>query len=243
MQQLSCPSCHQSKPRFNRFREPRRHCICGRYAAFGEALCRTCSGIAFDTSAREFSFKPNIDREFNRMMQQTISHNLRLPKRKPKEVLEGTYGSSFGDISISTLDGRVISVSFGANGGDEVLRLLGRDIEIGDGEPPSYVAYGVIGAIEGEGYNPPIELIGTAFQKQVWSELRKVSWRQTITYKELATRIGKPEAYRAVANAVGANRLAVIVPCHRVIPVRGGVGGYRWGSELKVKLLERERQI
>ena len=105
------------------------------------------------------------------------------------------------------------------------------------------MVYGVIGAIEGEGYNPPIELIGTAFQKQVWSELRKVSWGQTITYKELATRIGKPEAYRAVANAVGANRLAVIVPCHRVIPVRGGVGGYRWGSELKVKLLERERQI
>ena len=220
-----------------------RHCQCGRYAMFGMEFCRRCSGIDFDTSEKSYAYvsKPNIEREFNRMMTESISHNLRIPKRQLKTVLEGTYGSSFGDISISTMDGRVISVSFGANGGDEVLKSLGKDVEIGDGEPPSYVVYGVIGAIEGEWYNPPIELIGTAFQKQVWNELRKVSFGQTITYKELARRIGKPEAYRAVANAVGANRLAVLVPCHRVIPMKGGAGGYRWGSEIKRELLKRER--
>jgi AraC family transcriptional regulator of adaptative response/methylated-DNA-[protein]-cysteine methyltransferase len=82
---------------------------------------------------------------------------------------------------------------------------------------------------------------GTAFQQRVWSALGEVPTGTTVTYSELASRIGSPAAYRAVANACGANRIAILVPCHRAVRADGGAGGYRWGVERKRALLERER--
>lgn len=83
---------------------------------------------------------------------------------------------------------------------------------------------------------------GTEFQKKVWAELLKIKKGDTITYKELAKRIGKPEAARAVANAVGENNLAPDVPCHRVIRSDGKLGGYsgKGGIKTKLKLLKSE---
>lgn len=82
---------------------------------------------------------------------------------------------------------------------------------------------------------------GTAFQQQVWQALRAIPCGSTITYAELAARVGRPGAARAVARACAANALAVVIPCHRVIRGDGSLSGYRWGVMRKQLLLERER--
>lgn len=92
----------------------------------------------------------------------------------------------------------------------------------------------------GEG-DLPLVVMGTEFQRRVWEYLRTVPRGQTRTYSEVAAGIGKPKAVRAVASACAANRIAVAIPCHRVVPAAGGAGQYRWGAERKKKLLESER--
>jgi methylated-DNA-[protein]-cysteine S-methyltransferase len=87
----------------------------------------------------------------------------------------------------------------------------------------------------------PFELKGTDFQLSVWNELLKIPYGKTITYKQLAERIGKPTAYRAVANANRLNPLPLIVPCHRVIGSNGKLIGYRYGIDKKKYLLDLEK--
>jgi len=86
----------------------------------------------------------------------------------------------------------------------------------------------------------PLDIQGTAFQRRVWDALRTIPAGSTLSYAELAQRIGQPEATRAVAQACGANALAVAIPCHRVLRSNGELGGYRWGVDRKRQLLERE---
>ena len=81
----------------------------------------------------------------------------------------------------------------------------------------------------------------TAFTRSVWKALTAIPRGQTRTYGEIATSIGRPSAARAVARACAANKLALVIPCHRIVPAAGGTGGYRWGAARKRKLLERER--
>lgn len=90
--------------------------------------------------------------------------------------------------------------------------------------------------------NVPIDLIGTAFQQKVWRALREIPAGATISYSELARRIGAPKAVRAVGTACGNNPVAVVVPCHRVVREDGELGGYRWGLSRKKMLLARERR-
>ena len=85
-----------------------------------------------------------------------------------------------------------------------------------------------------------LDLQGTEFQERVWNALRQVPPGSTVSYAELAHRIGSPEAARAVARACATNRLAVAVPCHRVVRSDGRLSGYRWGVERKRMLLHRE---
>lgn len=87
----------------------------------------------------------------------------------------------------------------------------------------------------------PLDLRGTVFQQRVWLALTRIEPGRTVTYAELAKQIGQPTAVRAVAQACGANPLAVVVPCHRVIGADGSLTGYRWGTDRKRVLLERER--
>ena len=89
-------------------------------------------------------------------------------------------------------------------------------------------------------FDLPIEPQGTEFQQRVWSELTRINWGQTITYGDLAKRIGKPKAVRAAAAAVGKNPVSVIVPCHRVLGSNGSLTGYAGGLMRKEKLLELE---
>lgn len=86
----------------------------------------------------------------------------------------------------------------------------------------------------------PLDIRGTAFQRRVWDALRRVPAGATVTYTTLAAQVGQPRAARAVAQACGANTLAVAIPCHRVVGARGALGGYRWGIERKRALLSRE---
>jgi AraC family transcriptional regulator, regulatory protein of adaptative response / methylated-DNA-[protein]-cysteine methyltransferase len=87
----------------------------------------------------------------------------------------------------------------------------------------------------------PLDLMGTAFQQKVWRELRAIPRGQTLTYSEIAKRIGAPRAVRAVGSACGKNPVAVVVPCHRVVRGDGALGGYRWGLDRKKRLLAQER--
>jgi AraC family transcriptional regulator of adaptative response/methylated-DNA-[protein]-cysteine methyltransferase len=92
------------------------------------------------------------------------------------------------------------------------------------------------------GANLPLDIRGTAFQRRVWAALQEIPHGQTATYEQIASRIGQPRAVRAVANACAQNKIAVIIPCHRVVRKDGGLGGYRWGMARKKALLEKERQ-
>lgn len=87
-----------------------------------------------------------------------------------------------------------------------------------------------------------LDLRGTAFQIRVWQKLREIPCGETATYSELARRIGHPRATRAVARACAENKIAIIIPCHRVIGRDGSLTGYRWGVARKAKLLEAERR-
>jgi AraC family transcriptional regulator of adaptative response/methylated-DNA-[protein]-cysteine methyltransferase len=88
----------------------------------------------------------------------------------------------------------------------------------------------------------PIDVTATAFQWKVWRALQRIPAGETRAYAEVARSIGKPRAVRAVANACANNPVAIVVPCHRVVPSAGGVGGYRWGKARKEALLNRERR-
>jgi AraC family transcriptional regulator of adaptative response/methylated-DNA-[protein]-cysteine methyltransferase len=86
----------------------------------------------------------------------------------------------------------------------------------------------------------PLDIRGTAFQRRVWSALKQLPAGATATYGDIAARIGRPNAARAVAGACAANPLALAIPCHRVVRADGQLGGYRWGLERKRELLQRE---
>ncbi|WP_137745643.1 bifunctional DNA-binding transcriptional regulator/O6-methylguanine-DNA methyltransferase Ada [Acidovorax sp. NB1] len=111
----------------------------------------------------------------------------------------------------------------------------------GDADYEALVAQ-VVAFVEapGLGLALPLDVQGTAFQQRVWQALRSIPPGQTASYAEIAARIGAPAATRAVAQACGANALAVAIPCHRVVRSDGALSGYRWGVERKRALLQRE---
>lgn len=92
------------------------------------------------------------------------------------------------------------------------------------------------------GRDLPLDIRGTVFQRRVWEALRAIPTGTTATYAEVAERIGQPNAGRAVAAACAANKIAVVIPCHRVVRSDGTLSGYRWGVERKRKLIDREKE-
>lgn len=111
----------------------------------------------------------------------------------------------------------------------------------GDGEFEQLVAQ-VVGFVEAPsmGLQLPLDVRGTAFQERVWRALREIPPGMTVSYADVAARIDAPRATRAVAQACGANHIAVAIPCHRVVRRDGQLGGYRWGVDRKRELLRRE---
>ncbi|ROT99815.1 bifunctional DNA-binding transcriptional regulator/O6-methylguanine-DNA methyltransferase Ada [Marinobacter sp. R17] len=120
-------------------------------------------------------------------------------------------------------------------------RFPAADLAPGDPDFESVVSQ-VVGFVEAPelGLDLPLDIRGTAFQRRVWDVLRQIPPGQTLSYTEVAERIGSPTSVRAVAGACAANRLACAIPCHRVVRNDGGLSGYRWGVERKRRLLEHE---
>jgi AraC family transcriptional regulator of adaptative response/methylated-DNA-[protein]-cysteine methyltransferase len=121
-------------------------------------------------------------------------------------------------------------------------RFPNADLIGGDAEFEALVAK-VVGFVEAPnlGLDLPLDVRGTAFQERVWQALRDIPAGQTVSYAELAERIGAPKAVRAVAGACAANKIAIAIPCHRVVRNDGSLSGYRWGIERKAALLAREK--
>lgn len=155
--------------------------------------------------------------------------------------------SSLGRVLVAESDAGVCAVLLGDD--PEALRRelsarFGGHRLAGDSQQVDAVADAVLDAVESRSgsLGLPLHLEGTAFQQSVWQALRKIPPGETRTYGELARQLGRPRAARAVAQACGANRLAVVIPCHRAVAANGSLGGYRWGVERKRALLEREKR-
>ena len=155
-----------------------------------------------------------------------------------------TFDSPIGPLTTAERAGRVCLLYFGADGAG-VDRMFDRwypgearqrEPLAGIGDVLSRYFGGEVAAIDAV----PVELNGTPFQKSVWAALRRIPFGTTISYAELARRIGEPAAVRAVGTANGANPVAVIVPCHRVIGTNGTLTGYGGGLERKQWLLSHE---
>ncbi len=152
---------------------------------------------------------------------------------------------SLGSILVAQSDRGVCAILMG----DDPDRLA-RDLQdrfprahlIGGDENFERLVAKVVGWVEAPrlGVDLPLDLRGTVFQQRVWQALREIPAGKTVSYTELAKRIGSPKAVRAVAGACAANPLAVAIPCHRVVRSDGTLSGYRWGVERKRVLLARE---
>ena len=159
-------------------------------------------------------------------------------------ILYGQPNSSLGPVLIATTERGICMIEFGDP--DRLLLELERRFPKATITPADDVLnalmHQVIALID-EPWRTcelPLDIRGTAFQQRVWTALTGLRAGETISYSELARRLGKPGAARAVANACAANPLAVAVPCHRVVNAAGELAGYRWGIERKRTLLERE---
>lgn len=136
-------------------------------------------------------------------------------------TLESALGREFPEAKRRRIDGR------GANNDERFLGWIDTILAQVSGRQPRVTV--------------PTDVAATAFQRRVWRALQQIPYGETRTYAEVAKAIGRPNAARAVAKACATNPLALVVPCHRVVPSTNGPGGYRWGAKRKTLLLERER--
>ncbi len=156
---------------------------------------------------------------------------------------------SLGGVLVAATERGVCSIMLGDNPAELVEDLKTRfpkarlvEAEPGFADWVAKVVRFVDDPARAEGLGLPLDIRGTAFQRRVWEALRRIPAGRTATYGELAASLGVPRAVRAVAGACAANKIAVAIPCHRVIGSDGRLTGYRWGVERKRRLLERERK-
>jgi AraC family transcriptional regulator, regulatory protein of adaptative response / methylated-DNA-[protein]-cysteine methyltransferase len=150
--------------------------------------------------------------------------------------------TSLGQMLVAATDKGVCRLSFGEGRAALAARFPHAQlVEGGDGF--ATLLGDVIASVEDPGRmrEVPLDVRGTAFQEAVWQALRRIPPGETRTYAEIAAAAGNPRAVRAAGSANGANNVAVLIPCHRVIRSDGSLGGYAYGVEIKKELLERER--
>jgi AraC family transcriptional regulator of adaptative response/methylated-DNA-[protein]-cysteine methyltransferase len=155
---------------------------------------------------------------------------------------------SLGSILVAASEKGICTISLGDD-----AEVLTRDLQDrfphanligGDSEFERWMAQ-VVGLVEEPrlGFDLPLDIRGTAFQQRVWQALSEIPAGSTLSYADVARKLGTPRAVRAVAQACAANALAVAIPCHRVVRTDGALSGYRWGVERKRALLEREARV
>jgi AraC family transcriptional regulator of adaptative response/methylated-DNA-[protein]-cysteine methyltransferase len=182
------------------------------------------------------------------------SAGLRPCKRcRPRDAAAGAEAvrytlspSSLGQVLVASTSRGVRAVMLGEDGEALVGELRARfpAATPGDDVESQALAAAVVARVEAPAGTalPALDLRGTDFQRQVWAALAAIPAGTTASYAELARRIGRPRAVRAVCSACGANPLAVLVPCHRAVGSSGALTGYRWGLERKRVLLRREAE-
>ena len=149
--------------------------------------------------------------------------------------------TSLGSMLVAATEKGVCRLSF--NEGRAALETRFPNAELAEGGARFAALLGqVVDAVEAPGdfSHIPLDVKGTAFQEAVWRELQRIPAGETRTYAQLAAAVGRPKAVRAAGSANGANNVAVLIPCHRVIRTGGHLGGYAYGLEIKRKLLEKE---
>ena len=150
--------------------------------------------------------------------------------------------TSLGPMLVAATDKGVCCLAFG-EGEAELRPRFPRAELVAAGEDLRALFAQVVDAVEQPGPGNtaiPLDVKGTAFQQRVWEELRRIPSGETRSYGELAAALGNPKASRAVGGANGANHVAVLIPCHRVIASDGTLGGYAYGLAIKAELLKRE---
>jgi AraC family transcriptional regulator of adaptative response/methylated-DNA-[protein]-cysteine methyltransferase len=150
--------------------------------------------------------------------------------------------TSLGPMLVAATEKGVCCLAFGE--GEAALRARFPRAElVAAGDDFRELFAQVVAAVEQPGPGSaaiPLDVKGTAFQQRVWEELRRIPHGETRSYGELAAALGNPKASRAVGGANGANHVAVLIPCHRVIAADGTLGGYAYGLAIKAELLKRE---
>jgi AraC family transcriptional regulator of adaptative response/methylated-DNA-[protein]-cysteine methyltransferase len=165
---------------------------------------------------------------------------------KGLEIRYTIADSPLGKTLVGTTERGVCCVLLGDTEGqviDELAREFPSAGRVRDDAAAGEWAQAVVDHVAGRTPPPqvPLDLIGTDFQRRVWLALRRIPPGTTVSYAEMAARLGTPGAARAVASACASNHLAVMVPCHRVVRGGSGLGGYKWGVERKRRLLGREK--
>lgn len=157
-----------------------------------------------------------------------------------------TTDSSLGKLLVAATEKGVCAVAFGETT-QQLAEDLAREFPAAEIKPDdenlrNYVR-AIVEHLDGQRRSLalPLDLQATAFQLQVWTELRRIPYGETRSYKEIAERIGNAKAVRAVARACATNPVALVNPCHRVVGANGKLSGYRWGVGRKKMLLDRER--
>lgn len=159
-------------------------------------------------------------------------------------ILCSVEQSPFGDMLMASDEGKIVFSAFIENK-SQSLKALGFYLKlkkwklVDESMHQPIVQKLISNNIVTELLNPE----GTSFQKRIWKELLKIPAGETRTYLQVAIEIGSPSSARAVGTAIRANPIAWLIPCHRVIQTSGGLGGYRWGLEIKKLLLDWERTM
>jgi len=203
----------------------------------GESVTEAIYGAGFNSNGRFYAAAPGLLGMTPTQFRSGGSGN----------VIRFAVGEcSLGAILVAATAKGVCAIEFG-NDPEMLVRALQdrfpRAQLLGGDKAFERLVAKVVGFVEapGRGLDLPLDIRGTAFQQQVWKAIRDIPAGSTASYRDLAKRIGAPKAVRAVAQACGANAIAVAIPCHRVVRTDGSTSGYRWGVERKRALLDREK--
>ena len=151
--------------------------------------------------------------------------------------------TSLGKMLVGATDKGICRLSFDEDESELHRRFPNATIEPGGDELDNLVK-GAVAAVENPSQMPdlPLDVAGTAFQQAVWQELQRIPAGETRSYAQIAAAVGRPKAVRAAGSANGANNVAVLIPCHRVVRSDGSAGGYAYGTNRKEALLAREKR-
>ncbi len=222
---------------------PREYADACRHGALKSAL-RSGGGVADAVLAAGFGSSSRVYERAGSVLGMTPARYA--AGAKGETVTYALAASTIGKILVASTSRGICSVAIGSNeqAMERNLRAEFSNAQVSrEDEELMASVKAIVDSIENDAPDPrlPLDIRATAFQTRVWRELQRIPRGQTRSYQEIARRIGRPGASRAVARACASNPAAVLIPCHRVVQSDGASGGYRWGADRKAALLERER--